>query len=111
MITRKLGERDLTLPTLYILYTKGKLSTSELKDEIISLLNPGGENLDPLVNRPDTKITQIIRNIISHKETTTNIIFKGLINYSEFTGILSITEKGVTYLNKYISSKLIQDIA
>ena len=110
MITRKLGEKDLTLPTLYLLYTRGDMNTSELKDEIINLINPGGENLDPLVNRADTKITQIIRNIISHKDTTTNIIYKGLVEYSDITGILSITEKGVAYLNKYISGKLIQDL-
>ncbi len=110
MITRKLCEKDLTLPTLYILNSKGKLNTSELKDEIITLLNPGGENLDPLLNRPDTKITQIIRNIISHKETSTNIINRGLIKYSDITGDISITNDGIIYLDKYITNKIVKDI-
>gem|GEM_PF-4780060 len=111
MITRKLGEPDLTMTTLYILYTKGNMATSQLKDEIIRLLDPQGENLDPLENRADTKITQIIRNMISHKNNTTNIIYRQLINYNENTGILSVTARGIQHLESFITRKLIEDIS
>ncbi|MPM07456.1 hypothetical protein SDC9_53762 [bioreactor metagenome] len=110
MITRKLGEQDLTMTTLYILYTKGNMITSQLKDEIIRLLNPQGENLDPLENRADSKITQIIRNMISHKDNTTNIIYKNLINYNEHTGVLSITARGIQHLESFMTRKLIEEI-
>ena len=68
MISRKLGEKNLTIPVLYILQTEGDMNTSSLKNHLLSLLNPVGINLMPLENRNDTAIEQIIRNIISHTQ-------------------------------------------
>lgn len=111
MITRKLGEHDLTMTTLYLLFTNGgSLNTAQLKNEIIETLNPQGDNLDPLQNRADSKITQIVRNIISHRPNRTNIINKGLINYDDLTETLSITNTGIQHLDRFIVNKLIEEL-
>lgn len=104
MISRKLGEKDLTIPVLYILQTEGDMNTSSLKNQLLSLVNPVGINLMPLENRNDTAIEQIIRNIISHRESRSNIIGCGWVNYSEDYGILSITPTGINHLREYISN-------
>lgn len=110
MIGRKLAEDDLTIPVLYALYTRGSMETSNLKNLLINMLKPTGNNLDPLLNRNDTAIHQIIRNIISHRTNSTNIIRKGLINYDSVTGILSITSAGIKYLDKFNTDSIIKAI-
>lgn len=104
MISRKLGEKDLTIAVLYILQTEGHINTSELKRHLFSLLNPIGTNLMPLENRNDTAIDQIVRNIISHRDNPSNIIGRGFVNYSN--GILSITNSGIQYLRDYIENNI-----
>lgn len=110
MILRKLSEYDLTIPVLYVLYTRGDMTTSDLKYNLLYILNPVGNNLDPLQNRNDTAIHQIIRNIISHRTNSKNIIYRGLIDYDSATGILSITDYGIAYLDDYNVSRLIAEL-
>lgn len=100
MISRKLGEKDLTIPVLYILQTEGSMTTSSLKEHLFTLLNPIGSNLAPLENRNDTTVHQIVRNIISHRDNPSNIICSGLVNYSNNT--LAITNYGISYLREYL---------
>lgn len=107
MISRKLGEDDLTIPVLYVLFTRGSMRTSDLKANLLSMLNPTGHNLDPLVNRNDTAIHQIVRNIVSHRDQATNIINQGYINYDVNTGVLSITQLGVRRLDNFIINDII----
>jgi len=112
MIQRKLSEDDLTIPVLYILYTRGAMNTSSLKRNILAMLKPSGSNLDPLENRNDTKITQIIRNIISHRnDSFNNIIRRGLVDYNSSTGVLSITQSGIQVLDNYIISNIVDNLS
>lgn len=97
MIERKMGEPDIEYPILSILHDRGPLTTSQLKKYFRDFTAPSGVNLMPLLNRNDEAIDQIVRNIISHRnDSSNNMIYRGLINYS--SGILSITEKGKEYL-------------
>lgn len=99
MIVRKMGEPDIEYPILSILNMCESLTTSQLKHEFRHFTDPSGKNLMSLLNRNDEAIDQIVRNIVSHrKDSSNNMIFRGLINYSN--GILSITEKGKDYLTK-----------
>lgn len=104
MISRRLGEADLTIPVLYVLSTRGSMQTSNLKENILRILNPIGENLIPLENRNDSVIHQIIRNIISHRGSLSNIIGKGLVDYDENNGLLSITSLGKDYIERNIAN-------
>lgn len=100
-ITSKIGELDLEYLVLYILQNHHNISTSELKSLIRNFAQPSGVNLTPLMNRNDEVIDQIVRNIISHRnDSSNNIINRGLITYSN--GLLDITQKGIDALNNHI---------
>lgn len=100
----KIGERDLDFIVLYILDKHPNINTSELKEYILDYIEPGGVNLTPLVNRNDMAIDQIIRNIISHRnDSSNNIIYRGLVSYN--AGLLNITTSGQAELDKIIKQK------
>ncbi len=101
----KIGERDLDFIVLYILDKHPNINTSELKDYIWYYTEPDGVNLAPLVDRNDTAIDQIVRNIISHRyDSANNIIYRGLVSYSA-TGRLNITTSGQAVLDRFIKQK------
>lgn len=97
-ITNKLGEHDITDAVMYtLLNANGGLDTSTIKSRVRNLLEPEGPNRKPLLNRNDEAIDQIIRNIVSHRyDSSTNIIYKGYINYDD--GWWELTETGRQYL-------------
>ena len=100
----KIGERDLDFIVLYILNNHPNIGTSELKKYIWYYTEPGGINLAPLVDRNDTAIDQIVRNIISHRhDSTNNIIYRGLVSYS--LGLLNSTDAGRAALDIFIKQK------
>lgn len=100
----KIGERDLDFIVLYILDKHPNIDTSELKDYIWYYTEPDGVNLAPLVDRNDTAIDQIVRNIISHrKDSQNNIIYRGLVSYN--AGVLNITPAGRAELDRFIKQK------
>lgn len=59
-------ERDLLLPALLIIEELGTASTTQLQTHLRALLEPSGEDLLPLANRPDDRFSQKVRNIKSH---------------------------------------------
>lgn len=101
----KIGERDLDFIVLYILDRHPNINTSELNKYIWYYTEPDGVNLVPLVDRNDTAIDQIVRNIISHRnDSSNNIINRGLVSYSD-AGLLNITTLGQAVLDKFIKQK------
>jgi len=100
MIQKKIGEMNIEFPILTILSNNPNgLDTSKLKQLFKNFTNPAGINLKPLLNRNDTAIDQIVRNIVSHRyDSKNNMINRGLIDYSN--GILIITEAGKEYLQE-----------
>ena len=96
-ITAKLGEADITDAAMYALLNAGEeLSTSEVKARVRDLLEPAGINRAPLVNRNDEAIDQIIRNVVSHRDSQNNIIYRGYIDYND--GYWDLTDEGRNYL-------------
>ncbi len=101
----KIGERDLELVVLHILKKYPNINTTQLKNLIWQYTKPEGCNLAPLVNRNDTAIDQIIRNIISHRnDSSNNIIYRGLVTYQD--GLLNITKKGLDVLNNLLDNHI-----
>lgn len=111
MISRKLGERDVAKAALFILNQEypNAIHTSDLKDRIIEMLGPAGSNLEILSGRSDEKITQIIRNLKSHKDNRTNIIGMGHAICTD-DGYWSITEQGIQHLNEYLEELIIDNL-
>ena len=108
-ISSKLGEQDITDAILYILLeTGGNINTSAVKSHVRSLLEPTGTNLTPLLNRNDEVIDQIIRNIVSHRDNSSNIINRGYVSY--INGIWNITSSGKNYLNSRMKNRFFLEL-
>lgn len=97
----RISESDLLLPTLNVLAAQsdGRLSTARLIDALIEVFDPQGEDAETLEGRQDTKFSQIVRNMVSHRTTPGNIIAEGLVIYSPDGG-LEITAAGRSRLAK-----------
>ena len=63
-----ISESELVLPTLFLLYNaEDGLNTSQLIDKLTNMLRPSGDDLTILAGRNDTKFSQKVRNLRSHK--------------------------------------------
>jgi len=96
----RISEADLLIPTLRILAAQpnGSMQTSRLIVELEQALNPQGEDAEILDGRQDTRFSQIVRNMVSHKETEGNIIAEGFAVHTGRREGLQITDAGRAYL-------------
>jgi hypothetical protein len=96
---RRISEEDL-MPALRILAARpnGTMSTTGLIEGLIVAMRPEGEDADILEGRQDTRFSQIVRNIVSHKKTPGNLIAEGLVEHLGRRGGLKITEAGRLFL-------------
>ena len=100
----RIVEKMLVLPALYVVDTKEEVTTSEIKESLISAMHPSGEDAEKLSGRNDTKFTQIVRNLLgSHFDTN------GMKRYlkREARGrnsVFSLTEEGTAFLESNRSS-------
>lgn len=88
-------EADLVVPALMHLATSelqgaSGLSTADLRDRIMKTVPSSKEDSEILKNRKDTKLSQSIRNLVSHNTLAKD----GLATRSKVTNELSITRKG-----------------
>lgn len=97
---RRISESDLLEPTLRLAASRpdGWISTTELIDALAAMFEPAGEDAQILDGRNDTKFSQIVRNMVSHKGSATNIIGAGYAQY--INGGLQITGAGRAYLRQ-----------
>lgn len=99
-VTERISERDLILPCLDYLDDQpdGFMTTSDLIHALELRFNPGGENAEILAGRSDTRFTQIVRNIVSHRTSPTNLIGAGYATYDKARRGLTITDAGRRHL-------------
>ena len=97
----RIHESDLYIPILRLLASSqnGFMTTSDLIAELEEIFQPEGEDAEILSGRRDTRFSQIVRNIVSHRNTPGNPIAKGFANYDESRNGLGITEKGREFLS------------
>ncbi len=101
------SESDLIMPTLVYLSSKEDgILTSNLIIYLTETLKPEGKDLELSANRKDTRFSQKVRNIISHRGISQRSIFKkGLATYdtiSKNKGLLKITDLGKKYISDNI---------
>jgi hypothetical protein len=96
----RIAEADLLVPTLRILASKpdGTLSTSELISALEKEFEPEGEDAEILEGRQDSRFSQIVRNMVSHKKSPGNAIAEGYIEHLGPRVGLRITAAGRAYL-------------
>lgn len=98
----RLHEADLYVPTLRYLDSApgGFAQTSDLIEHLETIFNISGEDAEILDGRSDTKFSQIVRNMISHRTSSTNFIKKGYAEYDSDRKGLQITVTGRSLLKQ-----------
>ena len=96
----RISEFDLLIPTLEILAAQpnGFMTTSQLIDALTEALKPSGQDAEILDGRQDTRFSQIVRNMISHKTSPGNIIAEGFAEHDDDLKGLRITVAGLSHL-------------
>lgn len=88
----QISESELILPTLFLLvHAENGMTTTDLITHLRELLQPSGEDMAILAGRSDTKFSQKVRNLRSHKTLSS----RGLaVDPSSPGGKLTITDQG-----------------
>lgn len=106
---KRISERELILPSLFLMNVRGGITTSELIAELADLLKPSGEDIKILKGRKDTKFSQKVRNLVSHE----TLVKLGYASFKTIprNGLFLITQKGKSYLeeNKEIIEYLLSN--
>lgn len=67
----RISESELILPALMLLaYAEAGLTTTQLIAGLDELLHPSGPDLEILAGRSDTRFSQKVRNLTSHRTLT-----------------------------------------
>jgi hypothetical protein len=92
MTDEPISEGDLVLPTLYVINTRSRVTTSELIPILEKLLKPTGKDAEILKNRKDSHFSQKVRNLVSHRKLEK----LGYATYSKVgrSGAYTINENG-----------------
>lgn len=96
----RIRERELVIPALKAAAARpnGYISTSDLIKELEKEFEPEGADAEILDGRTDTRFSQKIRNLISHRNNSTSMFKKGYAEYSN-DGI-RITDAGRQFLSQ-----------
>lgn len=80
----------------------GEISTTDMISEMPSYVRLSDEHLTANSSRKDSKFSQIVRNLKSHKTTKTNFIYQGYAQ--DITGGFKITQKGMDFVREYFKN-------
>ena len=83
----RIEEKMIVLPALYIIKRRGSATTSDLIRDLTIVFNPSGEDAEILSGRNDTKFSQKVRNLVSHRDTN------GMSDYTDFEIIKPVLKK------------------
>lgn len=94
----RITERDLRLPALQAMAARpeGFITTVDLIEELQKRFNPQGEDALLLQSRKDSRFSQIVRNLKSHKSSSTSIFARGYA--VDLDDGMKITDAGRAYL-------------
>lgn len=93
-MNERITESDLILPALYVIDQRGAASTSDLIAILTDVFVPKGEDAQILTGRKDTKFSQLVRNLTSHRK------HNGMAKYASYQNrVYRLTEIGLRKLN------------
>jgi hypothetical protein len=78
----------------------GEITTTALITEMVDLFQPQGEDAILIEGRVDTKFTQKVRNLISHRAGPNSMFSKGYATYHADTESIRITDQGRHFLSQ-----------
>ena len=90
----------MRIPTLKLLAASksGFMSTSDLIVNLMEIFKPDGHDLEIMAGRADTYFSQKVRNMVSHRTSSTSLIKRGLVTYDKGLEGLHITDAGRAYV-------------
>ena len=94
----RIEEKTLILPALYIICRDGSVSTSDLIAELTAVFRPTGEDAVILADRSDTKFSQKVRNLKSHRSGNGMAVYTNLSSDGRYT----LTPAGERYLSQHL---------
>ncbi len=90
MEEKRYTEEELIDPSLFEIYKRGgKITTSDLIKSLTKELNPQGEDSEILFGRKDTRFSQKVRNLVSHKK-----IYPKYVDYDPDFSTMTINKIG-----------------
>jgi len=100
MTDNRIHETDLLVPVLRLLDDSptDSLTMTDLISMLEERFHPEGADAQMLENRNDTRFSQIVRNIVSHKTTGPNPIARGFVEHLSDQSALRITPEGRKFL-------------
>lgn len=96
----RVSEDDIRIPTLQLLANApdGFMTTSGLISALNTMFAPEGEDAEILTNRSDTRFSQVVRNQVSHRGSSTSLVRRGHAIYDRGRRGFQITDAGRAYL-------------
>lgn len=97
----RIRERDLVIPALRAAARNGgTISMTNLIDEMIAEFDPSGEDAEILDGRHDSKFSQKVRNLVSHRESPSSMFSQGYAIYHKDGESIEITKSGISFLDQ-----------
>ena len=103
--TRRIRESELIIPTLILLATRpdGVATTRDIIRHMKDWFQPTGEDAETLKGRKDSRFSQVVRNMISHRKDAGSFIRNGYAEYLSDLRGLRITDKGRKLLKEVVN--------
>lgn len=100
-IMARIREKDIVIPALQAAASNGGMITmTELIEKMEAHFQPTGEDADIIQGRSDTKFSQKVRNLVSHRDSGTSMFSMGYAVYHADTESIQLTDAGRNFLNQ-----------
>lgn len=98
----RIRERDLAVPALRAAAACGGgfITTADLITALEAEFEPTGDDAAILEGRQDSRFSQIVRNLVSHRDTPASIFAKGYADYVDEERGIRITDAGRNFLDQ-----------
>jgi len=94
----RIRESELVIPSLEAAARKGGMITmTDLIAEMEAHFQPTGEDTDIIEGRRDTKFSQKVRNLVSHREAESSMFSKGYAVYHPDTESIEESLKNLRF--------------
>ena len=97
----RIPENQLVIPALRAaIEVGGEISMTQLIARLIELFEPTGEDAEIIEGRQDSKFSQKVRNLVSHRSSSTSMFSRGYAEYHSSSESISITELGRRFIDQ-----------
>lgn len=97
----RVREFELAIPALEAAGRNGgTITMTDLIAEMEAHFQPEGEDTDIIEGRSDSKFSQKVRNLVSHREAASSMFTKGYAVYHPETESIEITDTGREFLDQ-----------